>query len=750
MQCKGHGFAWVCLCLLLAGPFFLVDNGPLSPSTDSLWVFLGLGLGVMGAGRMRQHPLCDSFAVALRVLGAFLTFLPLVITVFMQLPAMTRMAFWSTAIGVRISIGVYAVYKLLGPLLGVAALCLGMLFGWCDHDGEKADPKVSLEVFWQVCAAGFLARMTKLPLSWIAEEVRVGALGGVVLAVCSALACLLSLASLFAALHSTTCGGRAKECDDAPQRGLPFAYVAGAMSCVMVTRVVPVPGLGLWVYGLLSFAALAIVACGVLGLINRGAKKACDAAVEPTPTDPGATLARFGLAPRELEIATAYVQGETSTDIAERLGIKPATVRATMRRVYAKAGVANRDELAEKVLGIAASAASTEKDGGAVPSFNSWAPPVGLVQFALACDVVTLLPFNSFGVLAWGAARPLVYGCALGLLCVVACAPRLGGVSSGVREASLFVSPIPLLAAHVGVHFMPAAAFIVFLLAFVGGACVALWCVEKALRFASSCVAPCDAALSRHFPAAFFGFGVAWEESWRLGPWYSAWQESMAFLLICCLGSSYLLARRKGPAYAAPWALALVFAAMGIRPALVALSLCALAYVAWHALGEGLVGGRCVLWSLVALACGAFAGDFIVNSVGSYLVGNAVLTASFGGRKAFGMLAITCIWACALLLGALLVACAVRIHADGIVNAVGGADATSWERLGHALRARGLNETQAAVVTDIIAGKTSAEIASVRHLSRGAVNSARGSAYQLLGVHSRTELAEEFSQLLGL
>ena len=58
------------------------------------------------------------------------------------------------------------------------------------------------------------------------------------------------------------------------------------------------------------------------------------------------------------------------------------------------------------------------------------------------------------------------------------------------------------------------------------------------------------------------------------------------------------------------------------------------------------------------------------------------------------------------------------------------------------LRERGLNETQASVCSLIVAGRTTAEIASELGIAAGTVNSARAYGYKLLGIHSREELVE--------
>ena len=57
------------------------------------------------------------------------------------------------------------------------------------------------------------------------------------------------------------------------------------------------------------------------------------------------------------------------------------------------------------------------------------------------------------------------------------------------------------------------------------------------------------------------------------------------------------------------------------------------------------------------------------------------------------------------------------------------------------LRARGLSETQASVLSLACSGRSTAQIAGELHLAEGTVRAARAAGYRMLGVHSREELA---------
>lgn len=57
------------------------------------------------------------------------------------------------------------------------------------------------------------------------------------------------------------------------------------------------------------------------------------------------------------------------------------------------------------------------------------------------------------------------------------------------------------------------------------------------------------------------------------------------------------------------------------------------------------------------------------------------------------------------------------------------------------LRARGLSETQASVLSLACSGRSTAQISEELHLAEGTVRAARATGYRMLGVHSREELA---------
>mgnify|MGYP000665329027 FL=1 len=66
------------------------------------------------------------------------------------------------------------------------------------------------------------------------------------------------------------------------------------------------------------------------------------------------------------------------------------------------------------------------------------------------------------------------------------------------------------------------------------------------------------------------------------------------------------------------------------------------------------------------------------------------------------------------------------------------------------LLAKGMNETQAAVLLEIVHGKTTLAISEYLNYSRGTVNSARLAGYRTLDVHSTSQLISVIRAGIGL
>lgn len=105
------------------------------------------------------------------------------------------------------------------------------------------------------------------------------------------------------------------------------------------------------------------------------------------------------LSPREIEIASAYAQGDTYQAIARRLGIAPSTVRTHLATIYRKVGVSTKLDL-RKQIETAPPANSAidmpprpDKPSIAVLAFENMSDDPGQEYFtdAITADIITAL-----------------------------------------------------------------------------------------------------------------------------------------------------------------------------------------------------------------------------------------------------------------------------------------------------------------------------------------------------------------------
>lgn len=69
-----------------------------------------------------------------------------------------------------------------------------------------------------------------------------------------------------------------------------------------------------------------------------------------TPTDAPRPTRPLFLTPRERQVVQLLIEGCSNDDIAARLRLRPQTVKNQLTRIYTKAGVSTRVQLAVAVL----------------------------------------------------------------------------------------------------------------------------------------------------------------------------------------------------------------------------------------------------------------------------------------------------------------------------------------------------------------------------------------------------------------
>ena len=498
-----------------------------------------------------------------------------------------------------------------------------------------------------------------------------------------------------------------------------------------------------------------------------------------------ASLERQGLAPREMEVAIAYVLGEPVASIAETLRIKPGSVRATAQRVYGKMGVSSKSELIDAVQATDSSACldgnakggRTAGDPKEEELLDSAAYRRTEIPGIAACVLIALftgalLPLGGTYPMQWGIARALVYGIAMGFVAnallnswesPLSMPPRPTFKGGWLRRLAKQPSPtvgLALLAlvswllieaANLRLRIDSANRSLTFAFAFLGtlGLCAA----SKRLATKARRAAPTttDGFLALLMATTALGLGFAWEELWRLSGWYTLFAVLSPTLCVSSLGCAALLLKRGHRIKAATLTVISVAALFAeANSILIAAALLSYAESARICIDKGYLGSYDLSGMFLACGTGMVAGDYLVNYAGTLLVGNAAYSAPFGGREALSMLVACLAVAFATICAAASLLAIWRVaQNDEAARAVAHAP-EFHQRAKHVLLAHGLNQTQIEVAIDVIDGKSSAYIAEKRHVSRGTVNSARSAVYRSFGTHSRPGLIAALAEAAGL
>jgi DNA-binding CsgD family transcriptional regulator len=81
----------------------------------------------------------------------------------------------------------------------------------------------------------------------------------------------------------------------------------------------------------------------------RGRQGDVAVSIRETGTDLSAFRDRYDLSRREIQVAELVLRGYRNSHIATTLGITPATTKKHLSRIFEKAGVASRAQLASKL-----------------------------------------------------------------------------------------------------------------------------------------------------------------------------------------------------------------------------------------------------------------------------------------------------------------------------------------------------------------------------------------------------------------
>lgn len=760
-------------CLLVSTPFCLVSGR--NPALAGVRPFLAMGLAIGCLIPLRRNSSLGRRAVGLAcvaslVLGALPEWLLVPCDVIGERSQGIFALEWYYVFR---NVGIYVQPLLM--LVASACCALTMRGGIQGDDGNESVsspiPSASLLRFLDGVATGYLVSFVSYVLFAIVSQqpydVRL-LLGA------EALPLLVCLLAWNAPLAGDA--GDAIVVQDAAVTPSLWGLSLGLVIWAALLRVVPLGNLHSWLYVTCAVVAAcwtlvrlirAHVAIGWPFLVRSSeSDPTCSAHTPNARQSVGDILSVYGLAPRELEVASLSLADLSSSDVARRLGIRPSTVRATMQRVYRKAHVANLAALRQLVRPtVPQCAASTthgrddlggghENDRFAHGSLWSGL----LLMLAALCGSILLLPVE-VSRLPWGSWRPFVYGCALALFLLAPLPMWSRGRCQQERDTLDAVRCVCLglgfmslfLAAWPGVRARLMNGPVVLMLAFVGTLLVGVpYLVDILPRVDRVRSRYIDVPLCTMLPLLSLVVGLSWEELWRGTAWYSIATELVVFELLC-VGGLILMVSSRHRCHAILLAIMILLVlAAHLRVALFVGALCALIWLLCEGLRARVLDTRIVTAVIAFGALGILGGDFLVDLLGFYLVGNDILTAPLGGRAAFGAIVSSLGYVFSSLGGLLCVIACLRVRRNMQAMELLDGQPSSEERLRYVLRGRGLTHTQEDVVLGILGGQTSAQIGSALHYSRGTINTARAAAYKVLGVHSRSELIATLHQLSGL
>ena len=264
-----------------------------------------------------------------------------------------------------------------------------------------------------------------------------------------------------------------------------------------------------------------------------------------------------------------------------------------------------------------------------------------------------------------------------------------------------------------------------------------------------------DATLAARWFAVFCtAMGFMWSRLWKgLAMPFLGLAETLFMIVVIVILCAFFSAQTSGRSRIAVVALAVacgVLYAMGIPVAIVCASaFLPVLFVLWCC-DKGLFRSSSVLWFALMFAFGAFAGFVYAAGVErNVILWQELSSIGFAWTLSFFQLAMSTVTLLALV--GLGLSCKftadewrARIAARELENSACESRVRSY------LVGRGLNPLQVDVVTGIVQGMTSAQIADALSYSAGSINTARLVAYRLLEVHNRAQLVELLARETGL
>lgn len=594
-----------------------------------------------------------------------------------------------------------------------------------------------------------------------------------------------SNARIDATVASSAEDDRKTAADPAP--AIMALFSCGALLWNLFTRIVPISML---LSPLLAAASLATVALATAAWVfptlrvsldraaaedGQGASESDAMPLEssarvpssnPAPPDPAlrADFAAHNLTGRETAVILYALDGKTSQQTAEYLGIQAPTVRTYLTRAYRKLDIEDGNELRKRY----ARPASTP------PEPSPLATPVrrahgNLARFLLAGTGIMLLLPAAVPAGVWGAGqdRLLIMGWCLATLgfasITVPRSPRSGPRLTGITQ--LKASDAPPIACLVAIfELLPAPLSGIFLAACALGGLL-IWVRERymAVPHRQDPPAPLDSngpialeqeAATPPRPAIFICFGIplgcAVEECWRSYHWFSFMPAALTFLVPIAL-ASLLTVHAAQPRALPRAALACgipfvsVLASIGDLPvALVAAALVVLLSAA-HSIAPSPLERQSLC---LGVGIGLLGGCIGVNAVGDIFTYHVGILGTYGTQTGFELATIalsTLVFAG----GGLWFGRRMTIRARMVAMRRDLAGREEDEGLiRNALASYGLNGFQTATALMLLQGCSIDEIARELHYTPESVRNARRICFQRLRVSGVDAMRREVSSAI--